>query len=251
MKIPRELDIQLRRLGLSLNEIKVYFLLLNSGSLTAKEISEYSEVPFSKIYMVLKNLESKGWIESVYGRPVKYVARAPAEAVKYAAESMERRLEDAAKYVSKILQPIYEERTQPVKPDVWIFHGEKNISMKIIDLMTKARDELLMALHLKLDTLLKYYSEVLNERVYPSSVKIRILIPESLIEEMSVFKRFGVEIRCREEMYGGGVISDRREALILLDSDKSISTAIWSTHISLIELAKLYFDRLWEASKEV
>jgi len=251
MKIPKELDLQLRQLGLSPNEIKVYLLLLNSGSLTAKEISEYAEVPFSKIYIILRNLERKGWVESVYDRPVKYIARAPAEAVRYATENMEKRLENAAEYVANVLQPIYEERTQPVKPDVWIFHGEKNISMKIIDLMTKARDELLMALHLKLETLINYYSDVMKELSYPSSVRMKILIPESLVDEMSIFKRFGVEIRCREEMYGGGVISDMREAIILLDRGPSISTAIWSTHTSLIELAKMYFERLWEASKEV
>ena len=153
--------------------------------------------------------------------------------------------------MSKVLQPIYEERTQPVKPDVWIFHGEKNISLKIIDLMAKTRDELLMALHLKLDTLINYYTELVNEFTYPSSVRIKILIPEYLINEMSIFRRFGVKIRCRDEMYGGGVISDRREAIILLDRGESVSTAIWSTHTSLIELAKMYFERLWEASKEI
>ncbi len=251
MKIPRELDEQLKELGLSPNEIKVYLLLLNVGSLSAKEISEYSGVPFSKIYIVLRNLERKGWIESIYDRPIKYIARPPAEAVKNAITNMEKRIEEAAEYVSKVLQPIYEEKILPEKPEVWIFHGERNISMKIIDLMSKTREELLLALHLKLNTLINHYSKLVNRFTYPSDIRVRMLIPESLVDDMSVFKKFGIEIRCRGEMYGGGVISDRREALILLDSGHKISTAIWSTHISLIELAKMYFERLWEASKEI
>jgi len=251
MKIPRELDEQLKELGLSPNEIKVYLLLLNIGSLSAKEISEYSGVPFSKIYIVLRNLERKGWIESIYDRPIKYIAKSPVEAVKNAMMSMERRIEEAAEYVSKVLQPIYEEKTLPEKPEVWIFHGERNISMKIIDLMSKTREELLLALHLKLNTLIKYYSKLVNRFTYPSDIRVRMLIPENLVDDMSIFKKLGIKIRCRDEMYGGGVISDRREALILLDSGRRISTAIWSTHTSLIELAKMYFERLWEASKEI
>jgi len=251
MKIPRELDSQLRSLGLSPNEIKVYLLLLNVGSLTAKEISEYSQVPFSKIYIVLKSLEKKGWIESIYDRPVKYMAKSPTEAVKTALDNVERRIEEAAEYVSKTLQPIYEDRTLPVKPDVWIFHGEKNISMKIIDLMSKTKEELLLALHIKLGTLIDYYNKFIDRSIYPFSIRVKLLIPETLLGEMSIFKRFGVEIRCRDEMYGGGVISDSREAMILLDSGETISTAIWSTHTSLIEVAKMYFDRLWERSKKV
>ena len=241
----------MKRLGLTLNEMKVYMLLLNSGPLTAKEISDYAEVPFSKIYIVLKSLEDKGWISSVRERPLKYVALAPDEAVRKAKVKKEKEWEEAASRIIPILQPIYDARTIPETPEVWIVRGEKNVSSKVIDLVLKSQYELLLAIHAKMESLFEKASLLDRMGGLYNPAHIRILIPKELVEDAECFLKFGAELRYRDNMFGGGVISDAKEALLLLGDSERVSTAIWSTHSSLIYLAKLYFEKLWESSKKI
>ena len=54
----------MENLGLTGYEIRVYLSLLDTGSMTAADISKKSGVPYSKIYEVLNSLEEKGWLES-------------------------------------------------------------------------------------------------------------------------------------------------------------------------------------------
>ena len=250
MNIPKDIEETLRKLGLTGNEIKVYMLLLSSGPLTAKEISDYSKVPFSKIYIILNSLEKKGWISSSDTRPTKYVSLSPDEAVKRARINMEREWDEAVGKVIPILQSIYDTTHLSESPDVWIVKGEENISSKVFDLLLKSQYELLMAIHRKLESLFDQMSimEKLGKSYVPKQVKI--LVPRDLIDEARYFTRYGAELRYRDVLFGGGVISDNKEALLLLGENR-INTAIWSTHYTLIYLAKTYFEKLWGTAKVV
>jgi sugar-specific transcriptional regulator TrmB len=54
----------LRELGLTGYETRSYLALLEKGALTASQVSENAEVPYSKVYETLTSLERKGWIET-------------------------------------------------------------------------------------------------------------------------------------------------------------------------------------------
>ncbi|MDH5782875.1 MAG: TrmB family transcriptional regulator, partial [Candidatus Bathyarchaeota archaeon] len=54
----------LRELGLTQYETRAYLALVDKGVLTASQISEYADVPYSKIYEVLASLEKKGWVKA-------------------------------------------------------------------------------------------------------------------------------------------------------------------------------------------
>ncbi len=250
MNVPRDIEEILRKLGLTGNEIKVYMLLLSSGPLTAKEISDYAKVPFSKIYIVLNSLEKKGWISSSDSRPTKYVSLSPDEAVRRARINMEREWDEAVGKVVPILQSIYDTTHVSESPDVWIVKGEENISSKVFDLLLKSQFELLMAIHRRLESLFDQLNVIEKlSRVYAPKM-VKILVPADLVDDAKYFVKYGAELRYRDVLFGGGVISDNKEALLLLGEDK-INTAIWSTHYTLIYLAKTYFDKLWDTAKSV
>jgi hypothetical protein len=52
-------------------------------------------------------------------------------------------------------------------------------------------------------------------------------------------------------MFGGGIISDDNQIIILLGEDpqKGLTLAISSDHIGLVKFGKSYFEYLWEGSK--
>ncbi len=50
----------LREMGLNAYEVDAYMALLESGQMTAMEISREAKVPYSKIYEVLNSLKEKG-----------------------------------------------------------------------------------------------------------------------------------------------------------------------------------------------
>jgi len=72
----------LMRLGLNRYEARAYITLLIRGVATASEVSDLSGIPYTRVYDVLSSLESKGFVVSVPGRPMKFQALDPDIALK-------------------------------------------------------------------------------------------------------------------------------------------------------------------------
>lgn len=240
----------LEELGLTGYEIKAYVTLVDFGLMTAAEISKQSGVPYSKIYDVLSSLEEKGWLQADHSRPSKFYPKSPATAL----ETMRMRLETLRKeneaQVLGELLPVYEKRGVKERPEIWIVRGEFNILSKVKETLEACREELLAAL----PSGVTEATELLAPAMSPlrqRNVKALILAagnPSSRhLDELS---RWG-EVRVRERMFGGGVISDAREVVLLLggEGERGSQLAIWAEHIGLARFAKDYFEYLWSGSK--
>jgi hypothetical protein len=61
------------------------------------------------------------------------------------------------------------------------------------------------------------------------------------------------EVRVRDQMFGGGIISDSSEIIILLgeEPEKGLTLAISSHHEGLVKFGKIYFEFLWENSRPI
>ncbi len=68
-------------LQLNSYEAQVYVSLLEKGIASASELAENSKVPRSRCYDVLESLEKKGFVFMKIGKPIKYIAIAPQEAI--------------------------------------------------------------------------------------------------------------------------------------------------------------------------
>jgi len=73
-KLTYEVKDFLRNSNLSTYEINAYLTLLKSSNLTAREVSEKSNVPTGRIYEILESLKDKGMIEIQDSRPKVYKA---------------------------------------------------------------------------------------------------------------------------------------------------------------------------------
>jgi len=235
----------LHELGLTQYETRAYLALLDKGALTASQISEYSEVPYSKIYEVLASLEKKGWIKAERGRPSKYYPKSPSEALEVARLRLEEMTKSWEQAILGELQPLYDKRGIREKPDIWILRGEFSIMAKLKETLDKAKKEVMIAAPSLPGTLEDTVVSTLT-RLQNAGVDVLFMISkESRDRNLKIASV--AEIRVRDQMFGGGVIVDSKEAMLFLGEEKP-TLVIWSNHLGLVKFARDYFQHLWESS---
>jgi sugar-specific transcriptional regulator TrmB len=240
----------LKDLGLTQYEIKAYVALLATGPIHANIISKEAEVPYSKIYEVLGNLEKKGWIETDHDRPARYFPKSPSMALDTVKTKVESEIRRNENQVISELQPLFEDKESREKPSIWIVHGDFNILTRIRQTLLNCEKELLLVIPNILGEVVDLLTPSLST-LKNRSVKLTILTIHALDTKVLNRLAYLSELRVRDQMFGGGVISDAREVILLLGDDEksSSSIAICSEHPGLAKLAKSYFTYLWDESK--
>ncbi|MBS7606582.1 TrmB family transcriptional regulator [Candidatus Bathyarchaeota archaeon] len=245
--VSEEAKATLKDMGLTEYEIRAYTYLLKSGLSTASQISENANIPYSKIYEVLNSLEHKGWIKSQGGRPRLYYPKSPREALEETKLRMEDRVRVWQKTVFLELQPIYEKRGVREKPDIWIFRSLSDAIAKLKEMLGSAEREVLVAVPKDMYQIIDAVLPMLRN-VCISRAKLLLMLsgggnfPDK-------FRSLG-EVRFRDEMFGGGIIVDGREVMLMLGEPKQ-SIILWSNHLDLVRFAKDYFQHLWEGAHKV
>jgi sugar-specific transcriptional regulator TrmB len=246
--VGEEVKKVLHELGLTTYESAVYLSLVERGVMTASEVSESASVPFSKVYEVLNSLDRKGWIDIERGRPSRYFAKSPTGAFEAAKHKLEGKIRNWEQAVVGELQPLYEKRELREKPDIWILRGEASVLAKLKEMLSKARSQVMIAAPL--------FARDLAKKTMPLLTSLRLGDVKALVMVAGDPKDWGlegltslVESRGRDDMFGGGVIVDGEEALLVLGEDKP-SLVIWSNHVGLVKFAKDYFQYLWNSSRE-
>jgi HTH-type transcriptional regulator, sugar sensing transcriptional regulator len=236
-------------LGLTGYEIKSYICLLEFGPMTASELSKKSSVPYSKIYDVLNSLEEKGWIESNSSRPQKFFPKSPHTAIETTKMLIDNRLKTSENLLVGELSPVYERTGVKERPEIWVVRGLYNIATKVMEIIETCQEELLVAI--------PEISENIARTVQPAlrllsekGVKITVLV--SGMTNLDIVRAISrvADVRVKDSMFGGGVIGDTSQVMILLGDAKSRlgnpePIAIWADHTGLARFAKEYFQYLW------
>jgi sugar-specific transcriptional regulator TrmB len=239
----------LQQLGLTDYEIRSYTSLLDIGPATASELSEASSVPYSKVYEVLGSLEKKGWIEMEHGRPSKYYPKPPSVAMEIARAQLETTFRTNESLVLGELQPLYEKKGVRERPDIWIVRGDFNVLAKVRETIEHVQKEILAAVPALPESVVNALIPLLKA-IVERGVKVQLMTMRAPVSETLNRLAKLCEVRVRDQMFGGGIIADGREVILLLgqESDEAIGLAIWSDHIGLAKFAKNYFEYLWADS---
>ncbi|HEX9317668.1 MAG TPA: helix-turn-helix domain-containing protein [Nitrososphaeraceae archaeon] len=236
-------------LGLTGYEIKSYVCLLELGSMTASELSKKSAVPFSKIYYVLNSLEEKGWIESNSSRPQEFFPKSPYTAIETTKMLIENRLKASENLVVAELTPLYEKTGIKERPEIWVVRGLYNIATKVMEIIETCQKELLIALPEISEDIAKTVQPALR-LLFEKGVKITVLVSGRTNSDILRAISRVADVKIKDSMFGGGVIGDTSQVMILLGDAKSKlgnsePVAIWADHIGLARFAKEYFQYLW------
>ncbi len=240
----------LHEVGLTEYETRAYLILLEQGVMTASDVSENGRIPYSKVYETLNSLERKGWVEAERGRPTRYFPKAPSESLEAARLRLEDMVNGWKQVVMGELQPRYEKRELMEKPDIWILRGEFSIMAKLKEMLEVAKSELLIAVPSFAKPFVDASVSLLGQ-VRNTGASVKIMVAGKWNEkELALLG----DARLRDNLFGGGVIADSKEALLFLgeaDTKRSYSglLVIWSNHIGLVKFAREYFQLLWDTAK--
>lgn len=255
-KYSRIIEKTFRRLGLSKNEVKVFIYLARTGEHKASEVSEALSLHRTETYRILRDLEKKGLVLSVFEKPLKFIA-APFEkaldvlidAKKMRINLLEKKKEGLVNLWLSLPQPETEHKRKEV---FQILEGEEQISLKAEEILNNVKKEVLIFVS-EDDMANFYHSGVLDklEEIAKKNVKVQLLTNYSpktcfFIEKMKLEKaKYSLpEINDELPTY---ILMDNERLLLLIrkDSVKKKVAALYTNYIAFIKALKALFLELW------
>jgi len=133
----------LQQLGLKEYEAKSFVALARRQRGTAKDISETSEVPRTRVYDAIRVLESKGLVETQHSNPQVFRAVSIDEAVNTLQSEYAERTESLRSALSG-LEPTDEGDSTEATHEVWSISGDQGITSRTRQLIEGATEELIL-----------------------------------------------------------------------------------------------------------
>ena len=133
----------LQQLGLKEYEARCFVALCRLPSGTAKQISEISEVPRTRIYDAIRVLEAKGLVEVQHASPKQFRAVSVEEAATTLREDFADRTDELLQEL-QALEPATSEDGADVSHEVWSLSGETAIETRTLELLDDAEEEIVI-----------------------------------------------------------------------------------------------------------
>ena len=258
-QIPENVKESLKKLGLTDYEISIYLTLISKGPMDARELSEASGVPYSRIYNILTQLEKdKMWILKEDSRPSRYFAKSPDEALVIAKKQYNDSFNEHSSKIIHTLTPIYESHDTPIKIALYIHRGRDVCINKALSLINLAKTSIYLV-STKYEFLEVFYDDIKKARAR-GVTDLRLLVEAEALEDKkfkTLFKKYDslCEIRWRDQIFGSAVIIDEGEdAFIVLSESffpkKMSYFGILTDHVAFGPASLYYFDYLYKTAKE-
>jgi len=223
-----------RAFGISRNELKLYFILLLNGKMTAKEISDVMNISYTKIYPILTKLEGRGWITRVGKRPSYYVANPIRDVWENVKKSI---LENLEKVERDIILPISVLLTSQTSFYNIALVQQENITKTMKQVLSENSSKYYVALSFD-ELLTEDTIKILEVNSYKTDVKV--IATKNLKINSKTLK-----IRYLDSMFGSGIITSN-SIFLIIKTQGNILLGMYSNHIYFVEIGKVYFEYLWD-----
>ncbi|HEX2914895.1 MAG TPA: helix-turn-helix domain-containing protein [Chloroflexia bacterium] len=258
-----ELIDQLREVGLTANEAKIYINMLGRPLFKAAEIAQVSEVPRPKVYEALSNLLAKGFCFPVAGAVAQYSAVAPEEALPAYQQRLEHDLERTVhERRQKISQLV--ERLEPLH----LAGRSETGLLRYIDILTErgrimqvANELLNSAQHSILIFEKEPYAQdqrALNSYEIAASqrgVEVRCVFEASvrnLQNRAKTLAAAGAEVRLAPSLPMKLIVTDDHAAVCALRdpiTGQQNITSIRIEHADFTQAMRLLFESIWQTAQ--
>jgi sugar-specific transcriptional regulator TrmB len=248
------------RLGLTEYESRIYLTLIKMGPKKASEVSFFGHVPRTKAYGAIRELERKGLLQIIPGKPELYMPSSPSEFLMPLVAKLNSEVKDSEGVVQELAvlheTSKYLKRETPRAADeFWQIDGRQNVLGKIAQILSDAKHSINYCTSSSgLIRAYKAHSEML-ERARKQGAVVRVVSPVSS-ENSAVVQEFSevIELKRLDKPFKESFVSvDGRELVVLenkpddLRTDRGSDLAIWTTNRLLVGLYDQLFDRIWNA----
>jgi len=259
-EVPENVKEALRAIGLTDYEISIYLTLISKGPMDARELSEASGVPYSRIYNILTQLEKeKMWIiKEEESRPSRYFAKSPDEALVIAKKQYNDSFNGHSNRIIHSLTPIYQSHDTPIKIALYIHRGRDVCVNRGLALINLAK----MAIYLvcpEYEFLDLFYDDMKKARAR-GVIDIRILVEDKGLEDgdfMTLLEKYSEisKIRSRDQVFGTSVVMDEDEDAFIIMTQKFFKKlsyfGVVTDHIAFGPAANYYFSYLYDTAKDL
>jgi sugar-specific transcriptional regulator TrmB len=251
----------LQRLGLTEYESRIYLVLVKMGPIKASEISFFGQVPRTKTYGAIKELERKGLLKIVPGKPEVYAPASPNDVLMPLVTRLNREVKDSEGVVQS-LHLAYEsskfvKRDLPKEAnDFWRIDGRQFVLEKLNQIFKDAQRQISYSTSsMGLIRLYKAQAEVL-ETAKKQGVAVRLLAPITT-ENAGVAQQLAeiIDIKKLEKPFRNIFAAVDGAELIIVESkpedlrtDRGSDFAIWTKNKLMIELYEDFFERFWKTT---
>lgn len=241
------MENELKKLGLTENETKVYLSLIELGSTNAGKIIKKTKLHRNIVYDNLEKLIEKGLVSFVIIKNIKHFeATSPKELKKYI-EKQKQEVLSKEKIVNKILPEIEKKRKLVErKQEATIFKGKKGLRTAIEE-TTKTKDEILVfGTGWGMKETLKSYYEQWHLKLRENKIKARILLPEN--RKGRFLPPFKARYLAEKNIIPSTICVFEDKVLNVIWGEEPIGILITSEKAS--DSYKKYFELLWRIAKE-
>ena len=240
----KALSVSLEEFGLSKYEAQAYVTLISKGTISASELSYYSELPRTKVYPVLLKLEKKKLVIISKSKPVMCTPIAPEDAFDDVVQEQINKVNAMNTLVSNLKKVNEVSRKSRGAEEKRYFHLAANNTLDQLKTMVEGTKESIhvMADQWGLGLLAECKEQLLS--VSRRNVEVKVIVPSSQIgsESYKILPE-GVKIRV-SEIIQNCFIFDETE-LLLIDSANGKGAMFSSTDILGVNQVRL-FNHVWK-----
>jgi len=220
MDAKEKLVTLLRSMGLNQYEAQAYASLLLFGEATAGELSNRAEIPRPRVYDIISRLEKKGFVVVQPGRPVKYRAVPPREAIQAYLRLKEEEHRKEAERIRKLAEELEKEskvrRPREEEGGFWVLNTDNLLRTRLQNIVAASTNEIVATL--TPEFLAEYGNTLIPilQDAASKGVRIRLVVPKGLAGTFTV--EGDVDIIESEVDLPPTIIVDNKAALIAVPS---------------------------------
>jgi sugar-specific transcriptional regulator TrmB len=253
-------------LGLTKNQTKIYLTLIELGPSKAEEISKVSEITRQDIYRVMPTLQAMDLIEASLSRPRIFKALPLQETISTLFNHREKEIAELKERTRIMLQ---NHRNKTIKKfdehyQVLYIPGRKALLNRTRKAIEKAKKSLNAVS--SWNNVMEHVSYIRKnpefKKMIRGAIEIRFVTekPEEFKRKMSslgrVFSRKPSNVKIRYSLSSPQahvLLIDQKEIFIRMSHTGGFAQnpSIWSNNPCLIEIAKCYFEKMWNNSVDL
>jgi len=251
----------LLHLGLTEYESRLYLVLVKMGPIKASELSFRAQIPRTKTYGAINELERKGLLRIIPGKPEVYSPASPGEVLMPIVNKLGRQLTEAETVVEDLMLTF--EANRFVKQDgpkeadgFWEVQGRPGLINKLNQIFSDASKSVNYCTSVTgLVRAYKAHCDIL-EKASDRGVAVRIMSPVNS-ENAAVAREIAevLEFKSLDKPFGQNFVTvDSRELIVMetlpedLRTDQGADNGIWTTNRLVVELHGELFERLWNGT---